>query len=38
MSAAFDLDGTKSKCPITLNGNDLHFVAKIQIFWDVTPN
>jgi len=38
MSAAFDLDGLKSKCPITLRENDLYFVAKIQIFWDVTPH
>ena len=37
MSATLDLDGTKSKCPITLSGNDLYFVAKIEIFWDVTP-
>jgi hypothetical protein len=37
MSAALDLDGSKSKCPITLSGNDLYFVTKIEIFWDVTP-
>jgi hypothetical protein len=29
MPAAFDLDGSKPKCPITFSGNELYFVAKI---------